>query len=134
MNNIVIIGNLTKAPELRSTQDGKSVCSFTVAVNRRQKNAQGQNEADFFRVSVWGQQGENCQKYLAKGRKVAVTGSVSVHTYTGNDGVTRAQMEVSANNVEFLSKAGENSEQSATEQSAPAPAGFTPVEGDGLPF
>lgn len=133
MQQLFIIGNLTRDPELRSTQDGKSVCSFTVAVNRRQKNAQGQNEADFFRVSVWGQQGENCQKYLAKGRKVAVTGSVSVHTYTGNDGVTRAQMEVSANNVEFLSKAGENSEQSAPEQSAPA-GGFTPVENDGLPF
>lgn len=130
MNLLTIIGNLTKDPELHSTQDGKSVCSFTIAVNRRQKNAQGQSEADFFRVSAWGQQGENCQKYLAKGRKVAVTGSVSVHTYTGNDGVTRAQMEVTANNVEFLSKAGENSEQSTATPSG----GFTPVENDGLPF
>ena len=72
MNKLTIIGNLTRDPELRTTSTGVNVCSFTVAVNRRQRSqgAEGQPEADFFRVSAWRQLGEICQKYLAKGRKV----------------------------------------------------------------
>ena len=102
MNKLTIIGNLTRDPELRVTSQGISVCSFTVAVNRR--NAmEGQPDADFFRVTAWRQLGENCGKFLAKGRKVAVVGMVSVSTYQANDGSTRAQMEVTADDVEFLS-------------------------------
>lgn len=132
MNSLTIIGNLTRDPESRTTQDGKTVCNFTVAVNRRQKNSQGQNEADFFRVAAWGNLADPCQKYLSKGKKVCVTGSVSVHTYTAQDGTTKAQMEVLARDVEFLSKAGEGGEQTAQEQQAPA--GYTPVSNDELPF
>ena len=94
MNKLFIVGNLTRDPELRTTSSGISVCSFTVAVNRRRSanSAAGNNqpEADFFRVSAWRQLGENCSRYPAKGRKVAVTGSVSVNTYQGSDGTTRA--------------------------------------------
>ena len=79
MNRLTIIGNLTAEPELRSTPNGKSVCNFTVAVNRRNK-IEGQPDADFFRVSAWNQLGENCAKYLAKGRKVCVVGAVSVRS------------------------------------------------------
>lgn len=132
MNSLTIIGNLTRDPESRTTQDGKTVCNFTIAVNRRQKNSQGQSEADFFRVAVWGNMADPCQKYLSKGKKAAVTGSVSVHTYTAQDGTTRAQMEVLARDVEFLSKAGEGGEQ--TTQEPQAPAGYTPVSSDELPF
>ena len=108
MNKVFIVGNLTRDPELRSTRDGISVCSFTVAVNRRVRNAEaGQPEADFFRVTARRALGENCSKYLSKGRKVAVTGSVSVSTYTGNDGNTRASLEVTADDVEFLSPRSE---------------------------
>ena len=72
MNKVFIVGNLTRDPELRSTRDGISVCSFTVAVNRRVRNAEaGQPEADFFRVTAWRALGENCSKYLSKGRKAA---------------------------------------------------------------
>ena len=78
------------------------MCSFTVAVNRRNAK-EGQPDADFFRVSAWRLLGENCGKFLAKGRKVAVVGPVSVSTYQANDGSTRAQMEVTADDVEFLS-------------------------------
>ena len=78
-----------------------------MAVNRRNKK-DGQSEADFFRVSAWRQLGENCLKFLAKGRKVAVVGPVSVHTYTGNDGNTRASLEVNADEVEFLSPKSES--------------------------
>ena len=100
MNKLTIIGNLVRDPELRVTSDGISVCNFTVAVNKRRN---GQQEADFFRVSAWRQTGENCAKYLAKGRKVCVIGAVTVRTYQDNNGNTRAQMEVTADDVEFLS-------------------------------
>lgn len=106
MNKVVIIGNLTRDPELRTTTTGVNVCQFTVAVNRRNHSQSQQNsnqpEADFFRVSAWRQQGELCNKYLAKGSKVCVTGPVSISTYTGNDGTTRASLEVTADDVEFL--------------------------------
>lgn len=139
MNKLIIIGNLTRDPELRTTSTGLNVCSFTVAVNRR-KSANGQQEADFFRVSAWRQLGENCQRYLAKGRKVAVVGSVSVSTYQASDGTTRAQLEITADDVEFLSSRNEESGtyQAAPAQPQPAPTkpgnGFVEVDGDDLPF
>ena len=105
MNKLTIIGNLTRDPEVRTTATGINVCSFTVAVNRRGRrdDQNGQPEADFFRVTAWRQLADICGKYLAKGRKVAVIGPVSVHTYTGSDGTTRASLEVTADDVEFLS-------------------------------
>ena len=105
MNKLTIIGNLTRDPELRKTQSGVSVCTFTVAVNRRRRPGE-EEQADFFRVSAWRELGENCAKWLIKGKKVAVVGSVSVSTYQGNDGRTYANMEVTAQDVEFLSPAG----------------------------
>ena len=133
MNKLTIIGNLTRDPELRTTQSGISVCSFTVAVNRR-RHAEGQPEADFFRVSAWRQLGENCAKWLIKGRKVCVVGPVEVKTYQANDGTTRAQMEVVAEDVEFLSSANQETAQEAPQQQAQTAGGFTAVETDELPF
>ena len=146
MNKLFIVGNLTRDPELRTTSSGISVCSFTVAVNRRRSantTAANQPEADFFRVSAWRQLGENCSRYLAKGRKVAVTGSVSVSTYQGNDGTTRATLEVNADDVEFLSPKGEG--MAPGDQPAPAAnsgsvgtppqgGGFVQVDDEELPF
>lgn len=145
MNKLFIIGNLTRDPELRSTQSGISVCSFTVAVNRRRSSsaeAGQQPEADFFRVSAWRQLGENCHRYLSKGRKVCVVGNVSVNTYTGNDGVTRASLEVNADDVEFLSPRGESGEGGAPASGGYAPSapaagqnsGFVKVDDEELPF
>ena len=142
MNRLTIIGNLTHDPELRTTPSGDSVCSFSVAVNRRsRRDAQGNQpeQTDFFRVSAWRQLGENCAKYLAKGRKVAVVGSVSIHTYQANDGTTRASMEVNATDVEFLSsrndgETGAYSAPAAAPAAEPQAAGFTAVETDELPF
>ena len=115
MNKVFLIGNLTRDPELRTTQTGVSVCSFTIAVNRRRPtNAEaGQPEADFFRVTAWRQLGEICSKYLAKGRKVSVVGTVSASAYTGNDGVARASLEVQAEDIEFLTPRGEAGEMPA---------------------
>ena len=139
MNKLTIIGNLTRDPELRTTSTGINVCSFTVAVNRRRSAANNQPEADFFRVSAWRQLGELCQRYLAKGRKVAVTGAVSVSTYTGNDGTTRATLEVNADDVEFLSSRNEDAGYAPAAPSQPAPAapamnGFEEVDDEDLPF
>ena len=129
MNKIIIIGNLTGDPAIRTTRDGISVCDFTVAVNGRRK----EDPAQFFRVSVWRQLGENCHKYLAKGRKVCVTGAVSAHTYQGNDGTTRVSLDIQASEVEFLSPAsGDRQQQSASEPQQPAYTPITPD--DDLPF
>ena len=106
MNKLTIIGNLVRDPETRTTTTGSTVCSFTVAVNRRKK-VQGQPDADFFRVSAWNKLGESCQKYLAKGRKVCVVGSVTANAYFQQDGKPAASLEVMANDVEFLSAMGE---------------------------
>lgn len=135
MNRLTIIGNLVRDPELRTTTSGESVCSFTVAVNRRARQGQ-QPEADFFRVSAWRQLGENCQKYLAKGRKVCVIGPVRVNTYTGQDGSTRANMEVVANDVEFLSPLQSETETHAEALKVDEQTGMTQVEmdPDDLPF
>lgn len=119
MNKVFLIGNLTRDPEMRSTQSGVAVCSFTVAVNRRRSNnaEAGQPEADFFRVTAWRELGENCGKYLAKGRKVGVTGSVSASAYVGQDGQARASLEVNATEVEFLTPQQQG--QQAAPQSQP---------------
>ena len=143
MNRLTIIGNLTNDPELRTTQSGDNVCSFGVAVNRRsRRDAQGnqQEQVDYFRVSAWRQLGENCAKYLSKGRKVAVVGPVSVHTYQANDGTTRASMDIVATDVEFLSSRSDDAAGAPVVSAAPIPAaepqaaGFTAVETDELPF
>lgn len=121
MNRLTIIGNLTRDPETRTTQAGKNVCTFSVAVNRRGEGV------DYFRVNAWGKTGETCQQYLAKGRKVAVVGPVSVSSYTTQDGKARASMDIMAQDVEFL-----------TPKDKPAPAtpheDYTPVDDEDLPF
>ena len=149
MNKVFLIGNLTHDPELRTLPSGDAVCNFSIAVNRRRRsNAEaGQPEADFFRVAAWRQLGENCSRYLAKGRKVCVVGSVSCRTYVGNDGQTRASLEVVADDVEFLTPKGEQGDGSAYAPAAPAaprPAasagsapqggGFVQVDEEDLPF
>ena len=107
MNKLFITGNLTRNPELRTTSAGKEVCTFTVAVNRRKTGNNQQPESDFFRVSAWDGLAKSCGQFLAKGRKVAVVGSVSVHTFQTQTGETKAQLEVNASDVEFLSPKGD---------------------------
>ena len=121
MNKATFIGNLTRDPEVRTLDNGNTVCSFTVAVNRR-KQKNGHPMADFFRVSAWNKLGEICQQYLAKGRKVYVDGAVSVSTYEAKDGTTKASMDVMANDVEFLSPKDTNddsNDSSGDEEESP---------------
>ena len=143
MNKIILIGNLTRDPELRTTPNGYTVCDFTIAVNRRrygqqQQQSAQQGDADFFRISAWRQLGENCAKYLAKGRKVYVSGPLSARTFQGQDGTTRLSLEVNADEVEFLSSRADAEASGTAQASQPsgvtASSGFTAVETDELPF
>ena len=139
MNKIMLIGNLTRDPEMRSTPNGVTVCSFTIAVNRRFAQQGGEKQADFFRINAWRQLGETCARYLAKGRKVAVVGELQARTYQGSDGTTRMSLDVSADEVEFLSprQQDDGSGYSAPRQSNAAPqdlAGFTDIQSDDIPF
>ena len=102
MNKVFMIGNLVADPELRRTGSDIAVCTFRIAVQRRFTNQQGVREADFFNVVVWRQQGENCAKYLSKGRRCAVVGSLQSRTYDAQDGSKRHVTEVVADEVEFL--------------------------------
>lgn len=151
MNKVFLIGNLTKDPEMRSTQSGVAVCNFSIAVNRRFRNPQtGQQETDFLNVIAWRQLAELCGKYLAKGRKVAVTGSIQTRQYEAKDGSKRTAWDIVADEVEFLSQNQQSNAQSApgaytTAASkdsgaayAPQPhndfGGFTQVDDEELPF
>jgi single-strand DNA-binding protein len=137
MNKITIIGNLTKNPELRSTQDGTAVCGFTVAVNRPKSKADRDNNrepgADYFNVNAWRGLGENCAKYLEKGRKVAVVGRVSLRTWEKED-KHGASLEVLAEDVEFLSSRTETATPAAPAPQIDPQSGFQEVETDDLPF
>lgn len=132
MNSITIIGNLTKNPELRSTQDGVSVCGFTVAVNRPKTAKNPEPGADFFNVNAWRGLGENCAKFLERGRKVAVSGRISLRTWE-KDGKHGASLEILADDVEFLSA---RSETAPVAPSTPvdSESGMTVAEPDDLPF
>lgn len=105
INSVVITGNLTRDPELRSTPGGQSVCQLRVAVNGRVKrNDQWQDEPNYFDVTVWGGQAENCATYLAKGRKVGVNGRLRWREWESSDGSGKRQaVDIVAHTVEFLS-------------------------------
>lgn len=130
MNQLNIIGGLTRDPESRTTQSGKQVCTFTVGVNRRNDR----EKSDFFRVNAWGELGNNCARYLSKGKRVRVTGSVSLSTYTAQDGTTRANLEVLAQDVEFLSPAGNTQQNAPQTPKTDAQSGFVQVDEETLPF
>lgn len=138
MNKITLIGNLTHDPETRTTPNGVTVCTFTIAVNRKFASQGGERQTDFFRINAWRQLGETCSRYLAKGRKVAVVGELQARLYDAKDGTTRMSLDVSADEVEFLTP---RSQDDGSGYSAPRPsanpqdlAGFTDISADELPF
>ncbi len=116
MNKIFIIGNVTHSPESKTTPDGVQVCTFTVAVNRYNKDTL------FYRVTSWRKLAETCGKFIEKGKKIAVVGELDLRMYEGRDGTTKASLEIRADEVEFLSPKAQTD----------APAGFEEV--DDLPF
>jgi single-strand DNA-binding protein len=104
INRVVLIGRLTRDPELRTTTTGKSVCDFSIAVQKRVKPQDGSPDADFFRVNAWNQQAEYVSNYLGKGRLVAVEGRLQSRKYTTSDGQNREVVEVVADNVQGLDR------------------------------
>lgn len=113
MNKIILIGRLTKDPELNYTNSGKAVCKFTLAVNRPFSGQGGESQADFINIVVWNKPAENSAKYLAKGRQCAVEGRLQIRSYEADDGTRKYVTEVVANNVQFLGS-GNSSEKSST--------------------
>lgn len=106
MNKAILIGNLTRDPEMRTGASGVPVCTFTLAINRRFANKQGVREADFINIVTFKQKAELCARYLTKGRKVAVEGVIQTRSYDAQDGTKRHVTEVVADEVEFIGGAG----------------------------
>lgn len=102
MNKVILIGNLTRDPELTETPGGVAVCKFTIAVSREYADADGNRETDFFNITTWRGRAENCSKYLRKGNKVAIVGSLQTRSYEDKDGIKRTVTEIVASEVEFL--------------------------------
>lgn len=137
-NKIVIVGYLGRDPEIRYMQDGTAVCNFSVATSEKTKrNGETQDITTWFRVNVWGKQGEACNQYLSKGSQVYVDGRLSQSEFTDRDGNKRANLEIRANDVQFLSKQerGDESRQSSKEPKAShQERGFGENDEDSVPF
>ena len=108
MNKAILIGRLTKDPELRTTPTGRNVCQFSIAVNRNFTNANGEREADFINCVVWDKQAENLVKYQKKGNQIAVDGRIQTRNYEDKDGKRVYVTEILANNISFLDSKGTN--------------------------
>jgi single-strand DNA-binding protein len=148
INRVVMTGNLTRDPELRNLPSGTSVCSLRIACNTRRKDESGQwtDKPNYFDVTVWGAQGENCAQYLAKGRPVALDGRLEWREWQDKDGNKRQSIDIIADSVQFLGsrEGGENggrfSPQSdvpadtADFQTAPAGGGGGDAADDDIPF
>lgn len=137
MNKCILIGNLARDPESRTMQSGIAYCTFTLAVQRRYANAEGKREADFITIVCWRQTAELAQKYLAKGRKVAVEGRIETRSYDAQDGTKRYVTEVIADSIEFLASRSADpgpTPPPAGKQAEGYPPGYTEVDDDELPF
>ncbi len=130
MNRAMLIGNLTKDPELRATGSGIAVCTFTLAVQRRFANRDSQTrEADFIPIVVWRAQAENCAKYLHKGSQAAVCGSIQTRSYDAPDGSKRYVTEIVADEVQFLGRPNSSENDDAARA---ASFGNTPPFGENM--
>ena len=139
MNKVILIGNLTKDPELTTTANGVNFCRFTIAVGRNFTSADGEREADFLPIIAWRGQADNCYKYIKKGSKVAVVGAVQTRNYEGSDGTRRYITEIVADSVEFLTtkNSGENigdDGEAKAQTKEEVVNKFEPIDDDNLPF
>ena len=143
MNKVILIGNLVADPELKKTASDTSFCTFRIAVQRRFANQQGVREADFINIVTWRQTAEFVARFLTKGRKCAVVGSLQTRSYDAQDGTKRYVTEVIADEVEFVDSRPSGSSQYNPGDVPPPPepsssytsnTGFTQVDDDELPF
>lgn len=138
INNVTLVGRLTKDPELKYTPSGVAVANFTLAVNRPFKGQSGENEADFINIVVWRKPAENAANFLKKGSLAGVTGSVQTRNYEGSDGKRVYVTEVVADRVQFLDTKGSGNGNSAPQsKQAPKqdqPSGQIDIDDSDLPF
>ena len=128
MNNVILIGRLTKAPELAYASGDMAICKFTLAIDRP-VGAEKQKQTDFIRITVFGKQAENCDSFLEKGSQAAVSGSIQTGSYKNKDGATVYTIDVIANRVEFIGSRKSHPAEPTKEQFE----GFTAAEDD-IPF
>ena len=144
MNSVVLIGRLTRDPEVRYTSESQmAVATFTVAIDRPVR-AGKEKQADFPRITVFGKQAENCERFLVKGRLVGIQGRIQTGSYTNRDGQTVYTTDVVADRVEFLEWGDRNERSQRSERPAPAPnpqkedmgipEGFQAIEDEDIPF
>lgn len=130
MNDCKFLGRLVKDPELKYTPDGSALCNFSMAVNRDYKNAEGKYDADFFNFTAWKKTGEIIQKYVKKGNRLLVNGSLRNRKYQANDGTTKTITFINVNSIEFIEKFDKSKqEQSKPQQKKQEDDGF-----DGMQF
>ena len=146
MNQVQLVGNLTRDPESGTTQSGVTYCRFTVACQRRYKNASGTYDADFISCVAWRQTGEFVQRHFIKGNRIGVIGSIQTGSYNAQDGSKRYTTEVVVDNVEFVAPRSDNGSGSSAAPPPPPPPqqrdeqqrmnmnGFQEVDDDELPF
>lgn len=132
MNKILLIGNLTRDPESNTTSSGVNFTRFNVAVNRPFANSSGERVADYFDVICWRQLADRCAKYLFKGSKVGINGSVQRRQYEDRDGIKRTTFDVVAEEVEFLTPRQNDGQRDQLPNNVPAD--MQPVDNDDLPF
>lgn len=133
MNNCVLIGRLTKDPEVRYTQDQMAVATFTLAIDRPKRKDQ-EKQTDFPRVTVFGKQAENVERYVAKGRMIAVEGRIQTGSYTNKDGQKVYTTDVVANRVEFLEWGDKQESGETRRETGKTPAGFEVIDDSDIPF
>lgn len=135
MNKVFLIGRLTDEPNQTETPNGIAVCSFKLAVNRRYKDSEGNNQADFLPVVAWRKTAELCGQYLHKGSQCAISGSIQTRSYDAIDGTKRYITEIVADEVQFLdSRKNEDAEEPQKEYKQQSLADMKPLEEEDLPF
>lgn len=127
-NKVMLMGNLTRDPELRYTSGGQAVCNFSLAINRYFNDKQGERkeETTFMRVTVWGKQGENCAQYLTKGRSAFVEGRLQSRSWETEDGQKRSAVDVVADSVQFIGGRGDTSDVTSSDEGS--------IAEDDIPF
>ena len=134
MNKVYLIGNLTRDPELTTTTSGISVCRMAIAVSRRFANADGARDVDFFNITAWRGTADNCAKFLKKGNKIAVSGSIQTRNYEKNDGTKGFSVDIVADEVEFLSSKNDGTAEGGVPVTSGEVSGLHPIDDDNLPF
>ena len=132
MNKIILIGRLTHDPDVKTTPNGVTVCSFTIAVPNKMKDSNGETKSQFFKCNAWRKLGESCGRYLSKGKKCYAEGELTVRTYEAKDGTTRVSLDVQVDMVEFLSPKSE--ERSDADESGIDASGFETIQSSDIPF